>query len=213
MHSHPPELLDPVHLVETAPTLPPEAADAANHNAVSDVHQLALQQAEQAAQPAASERVPGETDDALDVRLANLYGSTGRDTTPYGQLVEDNILMPLLDKLVSSSGYRARRTEVAAFNASSPVLKKGLALTPLKFGISFNVVHLNQAGALVHVYRDGSIRLNHGGTEMGQGLYTKVAQVVAEVFKVDLDQLAQSQPRRVEQFEDGAITVFAVPRG
>lgn len=122
--------------------------------------------------------------DALDVRLANLYGIGQHDTTPYGQQVEDNVLRPLIDELVLSSGYRARRQATEAFNANSPVLKKGLALTPLKFGISFNVVHLNQAGALVHVYNDGSILVNHGGTEMGQGLNTKVAQMVAHTLGV-----------------------------
>jgi xanthine dehydrogenase large subunit len=122
--------------------------------------------------------------DALDVRLANLYGINDRNTTPYGQLVEDNVLRPLIDELVQSSDYRARRQAIEAFNADSPVLKKGLALTPLKFGISFNVVHLNQAGALVHVYSDGSILVNHGGTEMGQGLNTKVAQMVAHTLGV-----------------------------
>ena len=122
--------------------------------------------------------------DALDVRLANLYGTDERNTTPYGQVVEDNVLLPLIDELARDSGYRARRDAVTAFNASSPVLKKGLALTPLKFGISFNVVHLNQAGALVHVYTDGSILVNHGGTEMGQGLNTKVAQMVAHTLGV-----------------------------
>jgi xanthine dehydrogenase large subunit len=122
--------------------------------------------------------------DALDVRLANLYGINDCNTTPYGQLVEDNVLRPLIDELVQSSDYRARRQAIEAFNADSPVLKKGLALTPLKFGISFNVVHLNQAGALVHVYSDGSILVNHGGTEMGQGLNTKVAQMVAHTLGV-----------------------------
>jgi xanthine dehydrogenase large subunit len=122
--------------------------------------------------------------DALDVRLANLYGTTQNNTTPYGQVVEDNVLHPLIDQLVSESAYRARREAVSAFNETSPVLKKGLALTPLKFGISFNVVHLNQAGALVHVYTDGSILVNHGGTEMGQGLNTKVAQMVAHTLGV-----------------------------
>ncbi|MGC4078101.1 MAG: xanthine dehydrogenase molybdopterin binding subunit [Rubrivivax sp.] len=117
--------------------------------------------------------------DALDVRRANFYGVGERDLTPYGQRVDDNIVAPLVDELAASSDYAARREAVAAFNAASPVLKKGLALTPLKFGISFNVVHLNQAGALVHVYVDGSVLVNHGGTEMGQGLNTKVAQVVA----------------------------------
>lgn len=122
--------------------------------------------------------------DALDVRLANVYGTTQNNTTPYGQVVEDNVLHPLIDQLVSESAYRARREAVSAFNETSPVLKKGLALTPLKFGISFNVVHLNQAGALVHVYTDGSILVNHGGTEMGQGLNTKVAQMVAHTLGV-----------------------------
>jgi len=125
--------------------------------------------------------------DALDVRRANFYGTDERNVTPYGQTVEDNILHPLVAQLETSSDYRARRTAIAAFNATSPVLKRGLALTPVKFGISFNVVHLNQAGALVHVYGDGSILVNHGGTEMGQGLNTKVAQVVAHELGVSFD--------------------------
>ncbi|RZI84334.1 MAG: xanthine dehydrogenase molybdopterin binding subunit [Rubrivivax sp.] len=124
--------------------------------------------------------------DALDVRLANLYGQTERNVTPYGQVVEDNISPALIGELVASSDYRARRDSLATYNASSSVLKKGLALTPLKFGISFNVVHLNQAGALVHVYTDGSILVNHGGTEMGQGLNTKVAQMVAHTLGVSM---------------------------
>ncbi len=127
--------------------------------------------------------------DALDVRLANLYGTTERNTTPYGQVVEDNVLHELIAELEATSQYRQRRASIQAFNAGSPVLKKGLALTPLKFGISFNVVHLNQAGALVHVYTDASILVNHGGTEMGQGLNTKVAQMVAHTLGVSLDQV------------------------
>ncbi len=122
--------------------------------------------------------------DALDVRRANYYGSEDRNTTPYGQPVRDNVIAPLTDELVATSDYRARRTAVAAFNASSPWIKRGLAFTPVKFGISFNVRHLNQAGALVHVYVDGSILVNHGGTEMGQGINTKVAQVVAHELGV-----------------------------
>ena len=117
--------------------------------------------------------------DPLQVRRANFYGIGERNHTPYGQGVSDNVIHALVDRLVASSDYTARRKQVAAFNAGSPVLKKGLALTPVKFGISFNVPHLNQAGALVHVYTDGSVLVNHGGTEMGQGLNTKVAQVVA----------------------------------
>ncbi|MCC8395099.1 xanthine dehydrogenase molybdopterin binding subunit [Paraburkholderia sp. MMS20-SJTR3] len=124
--------------------------------------------------------------DPLDVRLANYYGVGERDTTPYGQRVDDNILAPLTDALLDTSDYRARRAALAAFNARSPVLKRGIALTPVKFGISFNVPFLNQAGALVHVYKDGSVLVNHGGTEMGQGLNTKVAQVVANQFGLPL---------------------------
>jgi xanthine dehydrogenase large subunit len=124
--------------------------------------------------------------DALDVRRRNFYGLGTNHVTPYGQTVDDNLIHDLVAELETSSRYRERRAETAAFNASSPVLKKGLALTPLKFGISFNVVHLNQAGALVHVYTDGSVLVNHGGTEMGQGLNTKVAQVVAHELGLPL---------------------------
>jgi len=124
--------------------------------------------------------------DPLDVRRANFYGVGERDVTPYSQKVEDNIVAPLVERLVETSDYVARRAAIAAFNESSPVLKRGLALTPVKFGISFNVAHYNQSGALVHVYTDGSVLVNHGGTEMGQGLHTKVAQVVADVLGIDL---------------------------
>lgn len=132
--------------------------------------------------------------DPLLVRQRNLYapgprefgGDATRSKTHYGQAVLDNVLPPLLDELVQSSEYHARRAEIAAFNATSPILKKGLALTPVKFGISFNLSHLNQAGALVHVYADGSVMVNHGGTEMGQGLHTKVMQVVAHALGVSL---------------------------
>ncbi len=131
--------------------------------------------------------------DALDVRRVNFYGrSSGTDAhaerrvTPYGQAIDDNIVHALVDRLVHTSDYARRRREIAEFNARSPVLKRGLALTPVKFGISFNVAHFNQAGALVHVYLDGSILVNHGGTEMGQGLNTKVAQVVAHELGVPL---------------------------
>jgi xanthine dehydrogenase large subunit len=127
--------------------------------------------------------------DALAVRRANYYGSESNNFTPYGQQVEDNVIQALTDELVATSDYTARREQIAAFNATSPVLKKGLALTPVKFGISFNVQHFNQAGALVHVYNDGSILVNHGGTEMGQGLNTKVAQVVAHELGVNFERV------------------------
>ncbi|MFB9243186.1 xanthine dehydrogenase molybdopterin binding subunit [Massilia antarctica] len=124
--------------------------------------------------------------DALDIRRLNFYGREERNVTPYGQVVVDNVIHALSAELEESSDYRARRAAIAAFNATSPVLKKGLALTPVKFGIAFNVTHLNQAGALVHVYVDGSIIVNHGGTEMGQGINTKVMQVVAHELGVDI---------------------------
>ncbi len=127
--------------------------------------------------------------DPLDVRRVNFYGTQERNTTPYGQIVVDNVLHPLVDQLEAESDYRARRQAVLDFNRSSPVLKRGLALTPVKFGISFNVPAFNQAGALVHVYRDGSVLVNHGGTEMGQGLNTKVAQVAAAELGLDLDRV------------------------
>ena len=143
-------------------------------------------------------------EDPLTIRKRNLYGikhdhirtAEGeideRNQTHYGQTVEHNVLPELIEQLEKTSDYWQRRQEIKEFNASSPFLKKGLSLTPVKFGISFTVQFLNQAGALVHVYTDGSIHLNHGGTEMGQGLFLKVAQVVAEEFQVDLDTIQVS---------------------
>jgi len=125
--------------------------------------------------------------DALDIRRLNFYGKTEHNVTPYGQEIVDNVIDALTTQLEQTSEYRARRKEIEEYNRSSPVLKKGLALTPLKFGIAFNVTHLNQAGALVHVYVDGSVLVNHGGTEMGQGINTKVMQVVAHELGLDLD--------------------------
>jgi xanthine dehydrogenase large subunit len=124
--------------------------------------------------------------DSLDIRKLNFYDKIDRNVTPYGQPVVDNVIHELVGELEQTSEYRARRQAIQAYNATSPVLKKGLALTPVKFGIAFNVTHLNQAGALVHVYVDGSILVNHGGTEMGQGVNTKVMQVVAHELGVDL---------------------------
>lgn len=124
--------------------------------------------------------------DSLDIRKLNFYDKIDRNVTPYGQPVVDNVIHELVGELEQTSEYRARRQAIQDYNATSPVLKKGLALTPVKFGIAFNVTHLNQAGALVHVYVDGSILVNHGGTEMGQGVNTKVMQVVAHELGVDL---------------------------
>ncbi|GIZ12077.1 xanthine dehydrogenase molybdopterin binding subunit [Pseudomonas sp. NCCP-436] len=127
--------------------------------------------------------------DPLEVRKLNYYGKTERNVTHYHQTVEHNVIHEMTAELEESAEYAKRREEIRAFNANSPVLKKGLALTPVKFGISFTATFLNQAGALIHIYTDGSIHLNHGGTEMGQGLNTKVAQVVAEVFQVDISRI------------------------
>jgi xanthine dehydrogenase large subunit len=138
--------------------------------------------------------------DPLDVRRRNLYGdeltmprpntpAQPRNTTHYQMKVEDNILEPLLDRLQQSSDYRRRRAALAQWNAANPVLKRGIALTPVKFGISFTATLFNQAGALVHVYLDGSVQVNHGGTEMGQGLHTKVAQVVADELGIPLSRV------------------------
>ena len=127
--------------------------------------------------------------DPPDVRRVNFYphkDAPVHKATPYGMMVEDCIIQDVFDDVITSSDYARRRAEIATFNRTSPIIRRGIAVTPVKFGISFNNTMLNQAGALVHVYADGSLGLNHGGTEMGQGLFVKVAQVVAEAFQVDL---------------------------
>ena len=123
------------------------------------------------------------------VRAINYYGPQTGEVTPYGQPVEQNRLVEVTETLLASAEWQRRREEIDAHNATNPVLRRGLAMMPVKFGISFNLTSLNQAGALVHVYQDGSVHLNHGGTEMGQGLFMKVAQVVAEVFQIDIDRV------------------------
>ncbi|MDA0785923.1 MAG: xanthine dehydrogenase molybdopterin binding subunit [Proteobacteria bacterium] len=130
-----------------------------------------------------------------EVRSVNYYGTDDRNVTPYQQTVKDNIIVPLVARLQAEVDFDGMSKAVDEFNASHTTLKKGLALMPVKFGISFNTPKLNQAGALVHVYADGSVHLNHGGTEMGQGLFTKVAQVVASVFQIDHDNIKISATR------------------
>ena len=127
--------------------------------------------------------------DPLDVRRINFYGKTERNVTHYHQTIVDNVIPDIVDELETSSDYRRRRAAIRKWNKGSPYLKRGIALTPVKFGISFTATHLNQAGALIHVYTDGTVLLNHGGTEMGQGLFTKVAQVVAEELSIDVDRI------------------------
>lgn len=127
--------------------------------------------------------------DPLTVRKVNFYGKTTRNVTPYQMTIEDNIIEDIIGELEQNSEYAKRRAAIRTFNQGSPILKKGIALTPVKFGISFTTTFLNQAGALIHVYSDGSVMLNHGGTEMGQGLNIKVAQVVAEEFQIDISNI------------------------
>jgi xanthine dehydrogenase large subunit len=143
--------------------------------------------------------------DPLDVRKRNLYGDGSRDVTPYGQTVSDNVLPELIESLEKSSDYRRRRAAIATVNAGSRFLKRGIALTPVKFGISFTNTFLNQAGALVLVYHDGTVQVNHGGTEMGQGLFTKVAQVVAEELGIDLDRV-QVTPTATDKVPNASAT-------
>ena len=145
--------------------------------------------------------------DPLEIRKRNFYSDdvckhhassdkdSCRNVTPYHQLVKDNIVARLVDELASSSDYHQRRKKILEYNQDSVFEKRGIALTPVKFGISFTATWYNQAGALIHIYRDGSILLNHGGTEMGQGLFTKVAQVVADAFGVGIEKIKVSATR------------------
>ena len=130
--------------------------------------------------------------DPLLVRKRNLYGP-GRDITPYGMRIDEHVVPRIVREIERTSDYAARRRAVAGFNmnmgARAGALRRGIALTPVKFGIAFTLRQLNQAGALVHVFTDGSVQVNHGGTEMGQGLYVKVAQVVAEEFGIGVDRV------------------------
>lgn len=132
--------------------------------------------------------------DPLDIRKTNLY-QPGADETPYGQKIEQHVLPALIERLEQNSNYRARRVAITEFNKTHRTLKKGLALTPVKFGISFTAKHLNQAGALLQIYTDGSLLINHGGTEMGQGLYTKIQQIVASAFGVSVQRVMVSSTR------------------
>jgi len=124
--------------------------------------------------------------DPIEIRKINYYQEGKRAYTPYGQKVENNRLEPLLKILLKSSAYKKRRIAINSFNANNEFFKKGMAITPVKFGISFTTSFLNQAGALVHIYKDGTVLVNHGGTEMGQGLHTKIIQIAAMELGIDL---------------------------
>jgi xanthine dehydrogenase large subunit len=132
--------------------------------------------------------------DPLEIRKLNLY-QKGRDTTPYHQTVEQHVLLDMINDIEKSADYYQRKSAIKIFNSTSPFIKKGIALSTVKFGISFTVQHLNQAGALVHIYSDGSLHINHGGTEMGQGLNTKVAQIVAQTFGICVDRVGITATR------------------
>jgi xanthine dehydrogenase large subunit len=133
--------------------------------------------------------------DPLNIRLDNLYSGNDRNLTPYHQTVSEPALERVIRELADTSDYWTRRDEISNWNRQSRRYKRGLALTPVKFGISFTVQHLNQAGALLHVYIDGSIQINHGGTEMGQGLHTKVAQIVAAELGVEMETVEVTSTR------------------
>src|SRR5262249_8859296 len=130
--------------------------------------------------------------DPAVIRHLNFYGEGERDLTHYGQRVENNRLGLLYDRLTASSEYKRRRAACGEFNAANEFYKKGIAMTPVKFGISFTTSFLNQAGALIQIYKDGTILVNHGGTEMGQGLHTKMQQVAAAEFGVSLQRVKVS---------------------
>ncbi len=167
----------------------------------------------------AIERIAWALDrDPLDVRMVNYYRSrdsgetspvmqrssnescpagkpgvsTAVQTTPYHMEVRDSVIREITTRLVERSGYHERRRSIARFNARNTVLRRGIALTPVKFGISFTLTHYNQAGALAHVYRDGSVHVNHGGTEMGQGLMTKVMQIASSALGLQPDSVTVS---------------------
>ena len=127
--------------------------------------------------------------DPVAIRRRNFYRAFPRDQTPYGQRVGDNRLERITERLLESSDYRQRRLEIGAWNARQPWLRRGLGFQPVKFGISFTNSVLNQAGALVQLYSDGTAQLNHGGTEMGQGLHTKMRAIAAHHLGLDPDDI------------------------
>jgi len=127
--------------------------------------------------------------DPYQIRKNNFYQKNNKNTTHYGMKIEDNVIQEIFNKLVKKSNYKKRYSKIKKFNLKSKYLKKGIAITPVKFGISFTTTHLNQAGALVHIYTDGSVHLNHGGVEMGQGTNTKIAQLVANELGLPFEKI------------------------
>lgn len=132
--------------------------------------------------------------DPLEIRKLNLY-KPDRDITPYKQKIEQFVLAEMIEQVEKEADYWPRKAAIKAFNQGSPIIKKGLSLTPVKFGISFTIQHLNQAGALLVIYSDGTVHVNHGGTEMGQGLNTKIAQIVAQALSIDIKHILVNATR------------------
>tara|TARA_B100000686_G_scaffold353295_1_gene458328 strand:+ start:1800 stop:4100 length:2301 start_codon:yes stop_codon:yes gene_type:complete len=134
--------------------------------------------------------------DPAEIRRRNFYQIFGKNITHYGMKIEDNVIQPIYDKLLQSSNYKGRRLEILKFNSKNKYFKKGIAITPVKFGISFTTMHLNQAGALVHIYfNDGSCHINTGAIEMGQGTYTKIAQLAAAELGLPFNKIKVSATR------------------
>ena len=127
--------------------------------------------------------------DPLEIRKKNFYKKNRRNITHYGMKIEDNVINEIFNKLIKKSNYKKRYSKIKKFNLKNKYKKKGIAITPVKFGISFTTIHLNQAGALVHIYTDGSVHLNHGGIEMGQGTHTKIAQLVSKSFGIPYEKV------------------------
>ena len=123
-----------------------------------------------------------------EVRERNLYRGSGEtNTTHYGQDIKDNRIQRIWHELKASSSFEKRRAEIKKWNSENPHRKRGLAMTPVKFGISFTMTHLNQAGALVLIYQDGTVQVNHGGTEMGQGVHTNIGMIAAKEFGIPFE--------------------------
>ncbi len=127
--------------------------------------------------------------DSAEVRKINFYGQKNKNITHYGMKIKDNVINELFENLKTKSNYKKRSQKIKEFNQKNKFKKKGIAITPVKFGISFTTIHLNQAGALVHIYTDGSIHMNHGGIEMGQGTHTKIAQLVSNSLGVKYEKV------------------------
>ena len=134
--------------------------------------------------------------DSAEIRRRNFYQKKKKNITHYNMKIEDNVIQEIFDQLIKSSNYKSRQLSIKKFNKGNKYIKKGIALTPVKFGISFTTWHLNQAGALVHIYcNDGSVHINTGAIEMGQGTYTKIAQLAANAFGLPFNKIKVSATR------------------